>query len=420
MAKSLGLQSIFSQELDRAVFITYLLGAVVPLLALVIVTERFALPAFQNDKQVTIGLIAAIGAVALLSLGSFLALRQITRSALQRLNAQGARLTALLDTSRQLAGATHASEAIETAVRTALTLCDASVAMAIMRHDKEQPLTLNAQAGDDPSAFHRRRESDIQEIVEAALAQGTAVTVDDATDSAMAAVPFHGEGLEGAFVVARVPGTGAFAPESIDAVGTLATLGAVAFDNADLRDAQRNFFAHVTDLLVTALDSHVETRDGHASHVAQLSNAMGRQLGLSDVQLQKLHFSSLLHDIGMLRVPRDQHRIPAHFRRHVQIGHRLLSRIRVWEELAPVVMHHHENFDGSGYPEGISGDSIPIEARIIRVADAFDAMTRDDVHRDAKTTAQAIEELQRCAGTQFDPDVVSGILRLEEQDQLPS
>ena len=198
------------------------------------------------------------------------------------------------------------------------------------------------------------------------------------------------------------------------------TLTAVALHNVELQNAQRNFFAHITEFLVAVMDSHVDGRKGHAMAVAQLANRLARELSLPDSHMQRLHFASLLHDLGMLKIEQAPQRSPGHFQRHPQIAHRVLSRIHLWKDVAPIVLYRHEWFDGSGYPEARSGEDIPLEARIIAVADCYDAMIiRPDKHRVAMTGEITVAEVRSHAGTQFDPQVADALDRLAERGEIP-
>jgi polar amino acid transport system substrate-binding protein len=174
----------------------------------------------------------------------------------------------------------------------------------------------------------------------------------------------------------------------------------------------------VTEILVATLDEHVDGRKGHATAVAQLANRIGRELGLGDDRLQSLHFASLLHDIGMLKIDRRLQRDPNHFRKHASLGYRMLNRIILWEHIAPIVHHHHEFFDGSGYPEGLAGEEIPFESRIIMVADTFDAMRRADGSRPGRSLQEVRAEFQRGVGGQFDPQVVAAFEALAERGDI--
>jgi putative nucleotidyltransferase with HDIG domain len=203
-----------------------------------------------------------------------------------------------------------------------------------------------------------------------------------------------------------------FEGDELQSLATLGGLAAVALHNADLKDTQRNFFTHVTDILVHALDAHLDYHTGHGERVAQYANRLGRELGLAEHRLQRLHFASLLHDIGMLKLDRNQQMNPRSCARHTVLGFRMLDRIRLWKDIAPVVHHHHEWWDGSGYPEGIAGEAIPLEARIVALADALDSITSETSYKPARSMEEATREIRAGAGTQFDPGVVSAFDRL--------
>jgi HD-GYP domain-containing protein (c-di-GMP phosphodiesterase class II) len=146
---------------------------------------------------------------------------------------------------------------------------------------------------------------------------------------------------------------------------------------------------------------------------------MGRSLGLDEAQLERLHFAALLHDLGMLKI--DPRRIgdPGIHRLHASLGARMLSRIKLWEDLGPMVLHHHERWDGAGYPEGLAGDDIPLESRIIALADTFDSMTSASSYREPRDFDDALAQVESCAGSQFDPRVASAFLELVEQGVIP-
>ncbi|MAE94643.1 MAG: hypothetical protein CL910_08290 [Deltaproteobacteria bacterium] len=139
---------------------------------------------------------------------------------------------------------------------------------------------------------------------------------------------------------------------------------------------------------------------------------------LDATRLERLHFASLLHDIGMLKIPPERHQDARAFQNHPLLGAHMLARIRLWEPLAPIVQCHHEWIDGSGYPEGRTGDSIPLEARVISVADAMDAMRRENATDPAKSLPEIVAELEAGRGTQFDSDVVSAAVALVDRGEI--
>jgi len=404
--------SIFSQKLDRVAFTVYFLGAVVPLVALGIVIEKFVFPTV-SDTYITLGLVGLVTSIAVLSLGSFLALRRTTRHSIDRIDSDNRRLSALLGISKSLAMVQHGNEAAETAARTALALAGARASFVLTRGKPGEAPVRIASAGEDAEKLEQRLVEPLVKLANLVMSEGRpALCGPEGPTPAMIAIPLPGEATPaGALVALAADGRATFEPEEIDALTTLGGLAAVALRNADLRDAQRNFFTHVTDMLVSALDAHLGYHGGHGARVARYANRVGRQMGLDDHRLERLHFAALLHDIGMLKLTRKQQMNRRERAKHTVLGGRLLARIRLWEHLAPLVQHHHEWWDGSGYPDGLSGNAIPLESRIIGVCEAFDAITSDMSYKEAAPFELAVHEIESGAGTQFDPDGVSAFLK---------
>jgi putative nucleotidyltransferase with HDIG domain len=399
--------SIFSHKLDRAAFTVYFLGAIVPLVALAFVVQRYVLPS-QPDGGLGTGLTALVASIALLSGSSFLILRQITRRSLRQMDRDNHRLAALLAVSSSLATAEHGRDAAVTAVRSALTIAEARAAYVLAPGDGGGAPGLLVSAGTDAEKLHETHAESIGEVAELVLRDGRpALAGASGGLSACAAVPLPGDSAPlGALVVIHTETGRDFDAAQVDALSTLAGLTAVSLRNAELHESQRNFFTHVTDILVTALDSHLGYHSGHGLHVASAANRLGRALGFDAKRLQRLHFAALLHDIGMLKVDRTLQHDSKLCARHTLLGSRMLGRIRLWQELAPIVHHHHEWFDGRGYPDGIAGEAIPLESRIIALCDAFDSMTSPNSYKPARPLATVVRELEAFAGTQFDPQLV--------------
>jgi putative nucleotidyltransferase with HDIG domain len=169
--------------------------------------------------------------------------------------------------------------------------------------------------------------------------------------------------------------------------------------------------------MLSVLSRAIESRDagtrGHAARVTAIAEAIARRLGWDEDRLALLRVGGPLHDIGKLGVSDDilckegrlELRELAQIRRHPTIGAKILLRVNAFREALPYVLYHHERWDGSGYPTGKAGEEIPVEARVLAVADAFDAMTSDRPYRRALTHEEALAEVKRCAGTQFDPEI---------------
>jgi len=168
--------------------------------------------------------------------------------------------------------------------------------------------------------------------------------------------------------------------------------------------------------LARAVDARDAYTSGHSERVAELAGRLALRFGFDDEQVELTRLAASLHDLGKLAVPEEILRKPGPLseperlvlERHPQIGFRMLESLGV-DPVADWVLHHHERWDGSGYPDGLPAETIPLSARIIFVADAYDAMTSDRVYRSRLSDEEALAELERCAGSQFDPAVVAAL-----------
>jgi diguanylate cyclase (GGDEF)-like protein len=166
--------------------------------------------------------------------------------------------------------------------------------------------------------------------------------------------------------------------------------------------------------LAKAVDARDAYTGSHSERVGDLAARISRRLGLDESQVELTRLAASLHDLGKLAIPEEILRKPGALneserlvlQRHPHIGHRMLESLGV-DPIADWVLHHHERWDGDGYPDRLRGEAIPLGARIIFVADAFDAMTSERVYRRPLSQRAALEELERCAGSQFDPAIVA-------------
>jgi HD-GYP domain-containing protein (c-di-GMP phosphodiesterase class II) len=419
--------SLFNQNIDRVAFLSYFLGGVVPFAGLVWIVQEYVLDQLPEGTW-RVGAIGAVAGLACLSLGAFLALRRATRSTLARMDAHTRRLETLLDLAKTLSEARFAEDVHRTAASCAAELTGARTGVVLapeLGKDDPEP-QLVASAGEESIEVYRASRSRLHEIVAPVIAQGVPALWDDESDAAdaaspgaVAAVPLAGcSNLSPAALVVTAQAGERFDSSHLRLLSTVGGLAAVTRAHADLRDSQRNFFVHVTEILMAALDSHMHEQAGHPRRVAHLAIVMGRELDFDEHRLERLHFASLLHDVGMLKIDTRRQQTSAVWQRHSQIGHRMLSRIRLWADLAPFVLHHHEWWNGEGYPDGLEGDDIPLESRVIGMAEAFDSMTSRSSYRAALSWDEALGQVEQGAGTQFDPDIARLLLRLVRDGQI--
>jgi HD-GYP domain-containing protein (c-di-GMP phosphodiesterase class II) len=205
--------------------------------------------------------------------------------------------------------------------------------------------------------------------------------------------------------------------------------GALLVSHLQQRNRQlyRSHIDTVT-MIVQAVEKRAAQTRGRTRRVADLAKAIGRAQGLADEQLMVLELSALLHDLGMLAVPESLLAKPGPLaegeyeaiKRHPLVSKEMIEGVPFLQKATREVLHHHERFNGEGYPKGLAGTGIPLASRILAVVDAYEAMTNGRPYRDRLDVDGAIEEIRKLAGTQFDPDVVATLVKLRDSKGLPS
>ncbi len=176
-------------------------------------------------------------------------------------------------------------------------------------------------------------------------------------------------------------------------------------------------------VLAAAIDARDPYTHGHSTRVSMLSLQLGREIGLNNAALEELEVACLFHDIGKIKTPdsilRKRDKLNSweykEMMRHTEYGADILSKATSLQKYIPPVRHHHEWFNGKGYPDGLRGDAIPLFAAIIAVTDTYDAMTSNRPYRDAISEMETMEELIRCAGKQFHPDLVNVFTKIMDK-----
>lgn len=193
--------------------------------------------------------------------------------------------------------------------------------------------------------------------------------------------------------------------------------------NAELYHQQRESFAGIVRALTSAIDAKDPYTCGHSDRVARVAVRLAEQLGIDGAQAETVYLSGLLHDVGKIGVNdqvlrKEGELTPSeyeHIKTHTEIGYRILADLHQLDDVLPVVLHHHEQWDGSGYPTGLSGYQIPLLARIVAVADALDAMSSDRPYRQGLSEEMIEQVLREGAGRQWDADVVNAFFAVRDQ-----
>ena len=219
-----------------------------------------------------------------------------------------------------------------------------------------------------------------------------------------------------------------FTDEDVDRARQLVDQAAVALNEVRLRRELAEMSWAALRALANTIDAKSRWTSGHSQRVTDLAVLLGQDLDLSAKDLDTLHRGGLLHDIGKIGIPATLLDLPrglsAEQRMVMQsytvIGARILEPIRAFQLMIPIVLHHHERWDGNGYPDGLAGDEIPEVARVLSVADVFDAMVSARPYRSAMTPDEVLDSIVSESGAQFDPRVVEAFQRLMAEGFTPS
>jgi putative methionine-R-sulfoxide reductase with GAF domain/membrane protein implicated in regulation of membrane protease activity len=186
----------------------------------------------------------------------------------------------------------------------------------------------------------------------------------------------------------------------------LAEQAAISILKTKFYEDQKNYEIHLTDILLETIDFHIPEKRGHSRRVARYGNVIAKGLNMPDTGKKRLYFACLLHDVGFLKIPSNISFKKEEFMKHPVVGYEMIKPINFYAEIAPFILYHHERYDGYGYPSQLKGKEIPLEARIISIAEAFDAMVSATSYKVPVSYQEALAELRRKAGTQFDPELV--------------
>ncbi|MDQ3867546.1 MAG: HD domain-containing protein, partial [Actinomycetota bacterium] len=310
-------------------------------------------------------------------------------------------------------------------LRIAITLVGAEKGLLLSRddsdHDDRLDLVCHEGFRNDPSDSavaqrfaHEVIEKDrtIREDDEPDIAHERRTAADEEIQNLLAIPIYIADEFSGVVVLANKPGGfHEYEDEVLLALGDHA--GAI-LHNTQLQEELRSSYVATVRVLADAIEAKDRFLRSHADDVAAYVAAVADALSLEPRKRAELVYSSLLHDVGKIGISERILMKPSELtpeewsiaQLHPRIGYRLVEQVPALRAIQLAILHHHERWDGDGYPAGLGGDDIPLEARIIAVADAFSAMTSDRPYRRRMTVEEACAELERCAGTQFDPVVV--------------
>jgi len=210
-----------------------------------------------------------------------------------------------------------------------------------------------------------------------------------------------------------------FSREDVKLLSLFANHVAFSLKGAGVFKKMRKNYLDIIKELSSIVEAKDEFTKGHSERVTRYALKIARALGIKGIRRELLRCAGILHDIGKVAIDTAILNKPGKLTReewaivkqHPVVASDMLTNVEFLDELVPIVRHHHERFAGGGYPDGVKSDEIPLESRILAVADSFEAMTSERPYRSAMSKQKAIAELKRCSGTQFDPAIVNAFLK---------
>jgi diguanylate cyclase (GGDEF)-like protein len=385
----------------------------------VIVVSKLGLNQFDEDDVRLLEVLAGHAAVAVENASLYEAARREAESA-----------TSLLEFGRELATLVELGDIAARVTELSAEILDSGNTSFYLETDGE--LTLQAEHGHSAEMV---AELAARPLPREALGVRTEAYISEPRDyepligeapvpgGRYAIAPFDVDGRIGCLValVEREE----FGERELALLGGLAQQAKLAIANASSYEGLERTFVSTVEALANALEANDEYTSDHARWITNLSLRVGRELGLDERALKCLELGALLHDIGKIGIPSDVLSKPGRLtaaertlvQTHPELGERIIAPIDRLQTVRPIVRHCHERWDGRGYPDGIAGEDIPLESRIIFVCDAYHAMTTDRPYRRRLSHREAVRRLAEGAGSQFDPHVVEVALRVLEREQ---
>lgn len=346
-------------------------------------------------------------------------------------------LSALLEVSRAISANLNTDIVLQMIMRYSLNLLQAESGSIMMLDETSGELSIKAAVGLNEEIIHKEKRKLGEGIAGWVAQTGQPLLLrnglqdsqfrnikkKEAVKDALCVPLTYQEKVLGVISVNNRVGDKTFQDKDLELLSTFAAQAAIAIHNAKIYSYLREIYVSTIKAFAAAIEARDPYTRGHSERIAKYAVAIAQDLKLDSELLDTIRDAALLHDIGKIGVRESILQKPTalddgeyrEMQRHAILGTQILQSIPSLKPLLAIVHHHQEKFNGTGYPDRLSGVSIPLGARIIAVADAFEAMTSDRPYRPARNVKQAIKELKKYAGTQFDPAIVSAFIQILER-----
>lgn len=409
----------FFEQIRRYVKISYFVSSIIPLAILVYFSLKYIYPKFEFELPINIGVILFL-AVVISILGLFL-LTRTTNASLSSLEDIYEKLNSLIEITKQFRQTLYIDILLENIVKAAMHL-NSTTAASLLLYDDSGNLRFKVILGEQSQRIKDRIVKRGEGIAGLVADTGKPILINDVTQdsrynsdfdketgfktkSIMCAPLIYDNNIIGVIEVLNKK-DGNFNEEDMVLLHSLADQAAISITQSRVHEAQHSDIIHIAEILVGTQDYHNPDKKGHARRVASYANLIGRHMGLSENELKKLYYASLLHDIGLLKIDISEHWKKEKNMQHPQLGYDMIKGISLWEESAEIIHSHHERYDGTGYPVGKKGEEISLSARILSVAEVFDMLTNTHSYKKKVDYNTAVKEIEVNSGSQFDPMVV--------------
>jgi putative methionine-R-sulfoxide reductase with GAF domain/HD superfamily phosphodiesterase len=412
----------FFDNIRRSVKISHFVASIIPLALLVYFSVRYVYPYVSggDDSNISLSIgVLLVLAVAVSVLGLVLSTRA-TNSSIESAQELNTKINSLFDITKQFRETLHLDILLNKIMGAAMALTSAESG-SLLLYDDQGNLKCTVNTGTGSGTIPNRILKPGEGIAAWVAETGVPALINEVSkdnrfnpDSdeetgfktrSVACVPLIYCNEKIGVIELRNKKLGSFTKQDEALLSSLADQASISIAHNRANERQHSDFIQITEMLVGAQD-YIENRNGHARRVANYANLIGKHLNFTDAELKKLYYASLLHDIGMLKIDPDDKWNREHIMYHPKLGHDMIKSISLWSGSADIILHHHERYDGAGNILGKKKEEIPLGARILFVADAFDVLTSQysfTVHLDS---GAALRDIEANSGTQFDPVVV--------------
>jgi HD-GYP domain-containing protein (c-di-GMP phosphodiesterase class II) len=412
----------FFDNIRRTVKLSHFVASIIPLALLVYFSIKYVYPYVTagdtSNIPINIGILLIL-AVVVSVLGLLMATKA-TNSSIKSAQDLNEKLNSLFKITKQFRETLYPDVLLKEIMKSAMNLTGAESGSLMLRNDQGQ-LQFKVHSGQNRQNGDNQLLKTGESIAATVAETGKPALIGDiSVDQRYQMNPDSNPGFRTKSVLCvpllnaneiigvielRSQEKNAFNHQDEALIYSLADQASISIAHNRFNEKQHSDFIHITEILVGAQD-YIQKKKGHARRVANYANLIGKKLDFAELELKKLYRASLFHDIGMLKIDSMDLRDKEKIMQHPKLGHDLIKSISLWSDSADTILHHHERYDGKGYPLEKKQDEIPLAARIVAVANSFDILTNDYSSTKRLDTDSALKEIESQSGSQFDPAVV--------------